>query len=112
VATTHLFDLDDDGGVRGRGLMVRCGHSVEQTELAVAALAVHPLRRGSARDAHLCTDVSDWALLTSLDQSTSTHDRQRRVVVTRHAHATGRRPRSAKTFFAVNVALTARGNPQ
>jgi len=112
VGSAHVLDEGHRGwGRRGR-LMMRSRRPVEQAELTVASVAVHPFRRRRPRDTHLRSNVGDGAFLAALDQPSPPLQRQWCIVVPRHPHATGGSPRSAKTFFAVRVAFTARGKPQ
>ena len=60
---------------------------------------------------HLGRHRCDRPRAAAFDEPLAAFGRQRCAAVA-HFSATGSSPRSAKTFFAVNVALSARGNPQ
>ena len=81
VGPAHLLDPGHGRRVQGARLSVWRRRSVEEAEFSVAAIAVDPFRRGIARDAHLCGDVSDGAHATTFDKSAATLWREWRVAV-------------------------------
>lgn len=68
VSTSHLFDPADHLVRGGCRLTVRRRGTVQETEIAVAAVAVDPLRGACPRDAHLGGDVSDRSGATTVDE--------------------------------------------
>ena len=77
----HRFDLGDDLGAGGGGLVPWSRRPVLQAQFTELTETVDPLRRAGPRDAHLGGDMRDRTMSTTGDTTTAAFNRQRSITV-------------------------------
>jgi hypothetical protein len=81
AVAAQLLDPDDGRGRGDSGLPSRGTRAVGQTDLAVAAVAVDPLRGALTGDTPLGGDMSDRTVLAALNETAAPFDGQRGITV-------------------------------